>query len=97
MGVMGWSQQGVIGLRRRRTGLPMMWAEISGCLDAAEAPAASLKRALPGQAASGEPSCRLPWVAITASRARTLVMMACSCRKIAAAMTVWARVGVSGF
>jgi hypothetical protein len=34
--VWGWSQQRVIGLRRRRTGLPMMCAEITVCLNAAE-------------------------------------------------------------
>src|SRR5215207_7006770 len=32
----GWSRQRVIGLVRRRAGLPMMGVEISGCLHAAE-------------------------------------------------------------
>ena len=34
--VMGWSRQRVIGLVRRRAGLPMMCAEITVCLNAAE-------------------------------------------------------------
>jgi hypothetical protein len=32
----GWSRQRVIGLVRRRAGLPMMVVEITVCLDAAE-------------------------------------------------------------
>jgi hypothetical protein len=41
-------------------------------------------------------ACRLvPWVAVTGSQAWPVVMMACNCRTIAAAMTVCAWVGVS--
>jgi len=37
----------------------------------------------------------VPWVAIAGSQALPLVMTACRCRRIAAAMTVCAWVGVS--
>src|SRR6516225_12032593 len=50
----------------------------------------------PGQAARAV-ACRLvPWAAVTGSQAWPVVMT-CSCRKIAAAMTVCAWVGVSLF
>ena len=42
-------------------------------------------------------SRRVPWVAVTGSQACPVVMTACNCRKIAAAMTVCAWVGVSLF
>ena len=38
---------------------------------------------------------RVPWVAIVGSQARPVVITACSWRRIAAAMTVWAWVAVS--
>ena len=48
-----------------------------------------------GQAASGVLCRRVPWAAVTGSQACPVVMTACSCRRIAAAMTVCARGGVS--
>ena len=50
------------------------------------------------QAAVGITVARLaPWVAMTGSQARPVVTTACSCRRIAAAMTAWAWVTVSLF
>jgi len=43
------------------------------------------------------PFRQVPWVAVSGSQACPVVMMACSCRKIAAAMTVCAWVGASLF
>ena len=60
------------------------------------APTVSLK--IPpcaGQAAMGIGWCLVPWVAIIGSHFRPVVMTACNCRKMAAAMTAWAWVGVS--
>ena len=39
----------------------------------------------------------VPWVAMSGSHAWPVVITACSCRRIAAAMTVWAWVAVSLF
>jgi hypothetical protein len=44
-------------------------------------------------AAAGCAGGRVPWVAMAGSQARLVVMTACRCRRIAAAMTVWAWVG----
>jgi hypothetical protein len=97
--VWGLSQQRVIGLRRRRAGLPMMSAEITDV--------SMPRRARPGrqlciaagngQAASVSGVCRVPCVAMAGSQAWPVVMTACRCRKIAAAMTVCAWAGVSLF
>ena len=77
----------------------MMSAEITVCLNAAEGsprpPACSA--AWQGQAASGVLARRVPWAAVTGSQACPVVMTACSCRRIAAAMMVCAWVGVSLF
>jgi hypothetical protein len=59
------------------------------------APAVSLRRRWRGQAASGLGCRRVPWAAIAGSHACPVVMTACSCRKIAAAITVCAWIGVS--
>ena len=61
------------------------------------APAASLTDRRHGQAASALFGGRVPWAAVTGSQARPVVMTACRCRKIAAAMMVCAWVGVSLF
>src|SRR5690348_4465175 len=47
------------------------------------------------QAVSGVVARRVPWAAVTGSQAFPVVMTACSCRRMAAAMTVCAWVGVS--
>ena len=77
----------------------MMCAEITGVSQCRGglAPAASLKDRRPGQAASAALVCRVPCAAMTGSQACLVVMTACRCRKIAAAMTVCAWVGVSLF
>jgi hypothetical protein len=77
----------------------MMCAEITGVSQCRGglAPAASLKDRRPGQAASAVLLCRVPCAAAAGSQARPVVMMACRCRRIAAAMTVCAWVGVSLF
>jgi hypothetical protein len=96
--VWGWSLQRVIGLRRRRAGLPMMCAEITGCLNAAEgSPRPPACSAAGGQAASALLSRRVPWAAVAGSHACPVVMTACSCRRIAAAMMACAWVGLSLF
>ena len=91
--------QRMIGLRRRRTGLPMMTVEITGVSQCRGglAPAVSLRRRLSGQAATAAPGHRVPFAAVTGSQACPVVMTACSCRKMAAAMTVCAWAGVSLF
>ena len=45
----------------------------------------------------GSVTVRVPLVAISGSQARPVVITACSCRRIAATMTVWAWVAVSLF
>src|SRR5215207_4680451 len=65
------------------------------------APTASLTRRVRwlgrlGQAAAaGSGAGRVPWVAMAGSQVRPVVMTACRCRRIAAAMTVCAWVGRS--
>ena len=66
------------------------------------APTASLTRIVRwslrrlGQAAAaGSSRARVPWVAMAGSHVRPVVITACRCRRIAAAMTVWAWVGRS--
>jgi hypothetical protein len=70
----------------------MMSAEITRCVSMPRRarPGRQLEVPLPGQAASAVLCLRVPWVAVTGSQARPVVMTACNCRKIAAAMTVWA-------
>jgi hypothetical protein len=51
-------------------------------------PGRQLESADRAQAASAALARRVPWVAVTGSQAWPVVMTACSCRKIAAAMTV---------
>src|SRR5215203_5801030 len=46
-------------------------------------------------AAAGVSRGRLPWVAMAGFQVWLVVMTACRCRRIAAAMTVWAWVGRS--
>ena len=60
-------------------------------------PGRQLEAPLTGQAARALLCRRVPWVAVTGSQACPVVMTACSCRKIAAAMMVCAWVGVSLF
>jgi len=48
-----------------------------------------------GQAARVTTLLWVPWVAISGSQARPVVIMAWRCRRIAAAITVWAWVGLS--
>jgi hypothetical protein len=57
------------------------------------APAASLTGRRQGQAASAAAWRRVPWVAVAGSQVCPVVMTACRCRKIAAAMMVCAWVG----
>ena len=45
----------------------------------------------------GSMTARVPWVAIVGFHARPVVITACSWRRIAAAITVWAWVAVSLF
>jgi len=60
------------------------------------APTARLTGCLTSQAAMGAAwRCRVPWVAMLGSHAVPVVMTACRCRRIAAAITVCAWVGVS--
>jgi hypothetical protein len=77
----------------------MMSAEITGVSQCRGglAPAASLTDRWQGQAASCLLCGRVPWAAAAGSHACPVVMTACKCRKIAAAMMVWAWVGVSLF
>jgi hypothetical protein len=86
-------------VERRRAGVSMMCAEITGVSQCRGglAPAASLTDRRRGRAASAALSCRVPWAAAAGSQACPVVMTACRCRKIAAAMTVCAWVGVSLF
>ena len=76
----------------------MMCAEITEVSQCREglAPAASLQRRWQGQAASCL-LCRVPRAAVAGSQACPVVLTACSCRKIAAAIMVCAWVGVSWF
>lgn len=60
-------------------------------------PGRQLLRGRASQAARAVPRRRVPWAAVAGSRACPVVMTACSCRKIAAAMTVCASAGVSLF
>ena len=71
----------------------MMSAEITGVSQCRGglAPAASLKHRR--QVRRPVPCRRVPCVAVTGSQARPVVITACSCRKIAAAMTACAWVG----
>src|SRR5829696_10526969 len=66
------------------------------------APTASLTRLrllvlcrLGQAAAAGSSRGRVPWVAMAGSQLWPVVITACRCRRIAAAMTVWAWVGRS--
>ncbi len=99
----GWSRQRVIGLVRRRAGLPLMSVEIRICLYAAwgsPRPSAWVRVDSPlggggrggVQAAIGI-ACFVPWVAVAGFQAWPVVMMACRCRRIAAAITDCAWVG----
>ncbi len=94
----GWSRQRVIGLVRRRAGLPLMSVEItvvSQCR-VGLAPTVSFGRTTAGQAARvADTGPLLPWVAMLGSQAWPVVMTACRWRKIAAAMTLCAWVGLS--
>jgi hypothetical protein len=77
-----------------------MSVEITLCLNAAlgSPPSVSLSAAMNTQAAFGVVSFpRVPWVAMAGSQAFPVTMTACSWRRIAAAMTVCAWVGVSLF
>ena len=58
-------------------------------------PGRQLDRRWLAQAASACGVCWVPWVAMTGSQAWPVVMTACRCRRIAAAITVCAWVGVS--
>jgi hypothetical protein len=67
-----------------------------GCLNAAEgSPRPPLDGRARQAAARRSLRCRVPWVARSGSHARPVVMTPCRCRRIAAAITVWACVGVS--
>jgi hypothetical protein len=61
------------------------------------APAVSLKVPADGQAASVPVFRRVPWVAVAGSRACPVVVTACRCRRIAAAMMACAWAGLSLF
>ena len=76
----------------------MMSVEITGVSQCRGglAPTVSLSRRDYGQAAAGVGVVgRVPWVAICGSQASPVVITAWRCRRIAAAMTVCAWVGVS--
>jgi hypothetical protein len=75
----------------------MMCAEITGVSQCRGglAPAASLKDRQQRRRAGL--LCRVPYAAAAGSQAWLVVMMACRCRRIAAAMTVCAWAGVSLF
>ena len=60
-------------------------------------PGRQLAAPLTGQAASARLCCWVPWAAVAGSQACPVVLTACSCRKIAAAIMVCAWVGVSWF
>src|SRR5690349_18076988 len=79
-----------------RVGLPMMVVEIVGSrCRGGLAPTVSLSLGWVVQAAIAGLVARLPWVAMAGSQAWPVVITACRCRRMAAARTVWAWVGVS--
>jgi hypothetical protein len=96
----GWSRQRVIGLVRRRRAAhdDRRDQRVSLCRVGLAPTASLMRRDWLGQAATGSAvTVLVPWAAVIGSQAWPVVITACRCRRIAAAITVCAWVGVSLF